>query len=222
LVEDQDQAWPRRKVHKGNDDQYALRRLGIRAGSESRLAGEPTPFPRVSQPGQQTTTGGRLRSRLRVQSKSGLDARPQRFVYQSRTFNNKTALSLADPPPAKGPNGFDALVVNACDHRSGVAAPLLAFRCLDQLGKGGLVMYGYVSQDLAVQLDIGFFQAVDKAAVWHPVLAGGGIDARDPQAAEIALAIAPVAIGIPQRLHHRLVTPAPEAMFASILTFGQL
>src|ERR1700704_5297509 len=35
--------------------------------------------------------------------------------------------------------------------------------------------------------------------------AGGGVDARDPQAAEVALAVAPVAVGVGVRLHQRLL-----------------
>src|SRR4051794_1843970 len=52
------------------------------------------------------------------------------------------------------------------------------------------VAHGDVGQDLAVEVDAGELQAVDEGAVAHVVLARGGVDAHDPQAAEVALAVA--------------------------------
>src|ERR671923_581835 len=64
---------------------------------------------------------------------------------------------------------------------------------------------GDVGQDLAVEVDAGELEAVDERAVAHAVLPRGGVDADDPQAAEVALAIAPVAIGVGVGLHDRLL-----------------
>src|SRR5215210_6931367 len=69
------------------------------------------------------------------------------------------------------------------------------------------VAHGDVGQHLAVQLDAGQLQAVHERAVAHALLAGGGVDAGDPQAAEVALAVAPVAIGVGVGLHDRLLGP---------------
>ena len=44
-----------------------------------------------------------------------------------------------------------------------------------------------------------------KVAVGHAVLARGGVDALDPQAAEVALAVAAVAVRVRVRLHDRFL-----------------
>src|SRR5262249_27279460 len=46
---------------------------------------------------------------------------------------------------------------------------------------------------------------VHELRVAHPVGFGRGVDAGDPQAAEVALAVAPVAVGVRVRLHQRLL-----------------
>ena len=46
---------------------------------------------------------------------------------------------------------------------------------------------GEIGEDLAVDADVGRLQAADEARVGRAVGAGGGVDARDPQAAEVAL-----------------------------------
>src|SRR4051794_33357385 len=60
-------------------------------------------------------------------------------------------------------------------------------------GEGLGVADGDVREDLAVELDAGELEAVHELAVAHAVLARGGVDARDPEAAEVALAVAAVA-----------------------------
>ena len=57
-----------------------------------------------------------------------------------------------------------------------------------------------VGQHLAVELDARPLQPVDELRIGQAVLAHAGVDALDPQAAEIALLVAPVAIGVAQRL----------------------
>src|SRR5207302_5774495 len=51
-------------------------------------------------------------------------------------------------------------------------------------------------EHLAVDLDSGLAQAVDDAAVGEPVQARRGVDARDPQGAELTLVLPPVAVGV--------------------------
>src|SRR6202041_1649438 len=55
-------------------------------------------------------------------------------------------------------------------------------------------------EDLAVHLDPGLFQAVDKSAVGQIVLADSGVDALDPKAAEFPLFDAAIAVCVLQRL----------------------
>src|SRR3954447_7342898 len=87
------------------------------------------------------------------------------------------------------PVGSGALesLVSAVSLRSGCR------RLAGGLGKSAErlgIAHGDVGQDLAVELDAGQLQAVHERAVGEVVLARGGVDARDPQAAEVALAVA--------------------------------
>src|SRR3954451_2913946 len=80
-----------------------------------------------------------------------------------------------------------------CDSRSGGRTlPGLVGKTSERLG----VAHGYVGQHLAVEFDAGQLQAVHELAVAQALLAGGGVDARDPEAAEVALLVAPVAVGV--------------------------
>ena len=56
--------------------------------------------------------------------------------------------------------------------------------------------HGHVGQNLAVQLDVGLQQAGDELAVAQAERTDGGVDADDPQPAEIALAVVAVAVGV--------------------------
>src|SRR5947209_4008244 len=53
---------------------------------------------------------------------------------------------------------------------------------------------GDVGQDLAVQLHAGELEAVHELRIGEVVLPGGRVDARDPQPAEVPLAVAAIAI----------------------------
>src|SRR4051812_49783565 len=64
---------------------------------------------------------------------------------------------------------------------------------LGESAEGLGVAHGDVGQHLAVELDAGQLEAVHERAVAHAVLARGGVDAGDPEAAEVALAVAAVA-----------------------------
>src|SRR5699024_6746871 len=59
---------------------------------------------------------------------------------------------------------------------------------LAQCGEGSGVGDSQLGQDLAVDLDLGQLQALDQAVVGHVVLASSGVDALDPQLAELTLA----------------------------------
>ena len=58
---------------------------------------------------------------------------------------------------------------------------------LGDRAESGHVVHGEIRQHLAVDFDAGLHQAVDDAAVAQAVDARRGIDARDPQGAELAL-----------------------------------
>src|ERR687888_2489604 len=91
-----------------------------------------------------------------------------------------------------------------------MGAVRLPRRLAGALGKAseGLgVADGDVCEYLAVQLDPGEGEAVHQLRVAHPVLTCRGVDARDPQAPEVALPVAPVAVGVGVGLHDRLLGP---------------
>jgi hypothetical protein len=62
---------------------------------------------------------------------------------------------------------------------------------------------------------------VHKAAVAQTVLASGGVDARNPQPAQVTATIAPVTISIPERFHHRFVGTPEQTVSGSVLPLGQ-
>jgi hypothetical protein len=59
-------------------------------------------------------------------------------------------------------------------------------------------------------------------AVWHAIETRRCIDAGNPQAPEIALAIPPVPMAIKERLEHSLIATPPEAMLTAVLALGDL
>src|ERR1700689_188240 len=67
---------------------------------------------------------------------------------------------------------------------------------LGETSEGVCVAHGDVGEHLAVELDAGQLEAVHQLRVAHAVDPRGGVDAGDPQAPEIALAVAPVAVGV--------------------------
>src|SRR5690606_14552219 len=85
-----------------------------------------------------------------------------------------------------------------------------------------LVEHGDVGENLAINLDRSLLQAVHEHAVGHAVLAGCGIDAGDPQGAELALLGAAIAIGILSGAHHRFVGNAEYVAAAAAETLGGL
>ena len=67
------------------------------------------------------------------------------------------------------------------------------------------VAHSDIRQHLPVELHAGQHQTVHERRIAHPVLPRRGVDPRDPQPAEVALAVAPVPVRIGVRLQQRLL-----------------
>src|SRR4051812_9870593 len=81
---------------------------------------------------------------------------------------------------------------------------------------------GDIGQHLAVELHLGQAQAVHELAVAHALLAGRGVDALDPQAAELALAVLAVAVGVGARLEQLLLRALVARMLLAAVALGPL
>src|SRR5688572_30628265 len=58
------------------------------------------------------------------------------------------------------------------------------------------IAHGEVGQNLPINLDAGLAQSADQRVVAHVVLASRGVDADDPESAEIALLVLAIAVRI--------------------------
>src|SRR2546423_2507360 len=87
---------------------------------------------------------------------------------------------------------------------------------LDQGAERLGVVDGQLGQDLAVDLDASQVQALDEAVVGHALGAGRGVDALDPQPAEVALAVLAVPVGVDEGVGDLLLRLAvqPRALAA--------
>src|SRR5690606_31193629 len=120
-----------------------------------------------------------------------------------------------------------AACASACASRSSVSRALTRGPSAPRLlgserffGRSGerreplLVVDGDVGKNLAIDLDLGAPETVHEPAVGQPVCARGRVDPRDPQRAELALALTAVAIrvlaGLDDRLLRDPVNPAPR------------
>src|SRR5690242_17648519 len=91
----------------------------------------------------------------------------------------------------------------------------------DRLEGIGFV-HGEISKHLAVDVEPGALHAVHELRISEALLAHPGIDALDPQRAEIALLGAPVAIGIAQPLLDLLDGDAEAALGPTAIALGEL
>ena len=91
---------------------------------------------------------------------------------------------------------------------------------VDQGLEGAGLMDREIGKNLAINLDTGALQPVHELRIGHAVLAHPGIDALDPQGAEIALAGTAVAIGVLSRLLDRLDGGAEDIFTPAVITFG--
>src|SRR5215217_3588122 len=81
---------------------------------------------------------------------------------------------------------------------------------------------GHVRQHLAVQADLRLRQAGDQLRVRQADRASRRVDADDPQAAEVPLALHAVAAGVVQGALNRLVRPTEAVLPAATETLGKL
>src|ERR1700730_5349057 len=75
----------------------------------------------------------------------------------------------------------------------------------DQFAEGRRVANRQIRQHLAIDVDAGEFQAVHELVVRHPLAARRRVDPGDPELAHVTLPRAAVAIGVLERMEHRLV-----------------
>src|SRR4051812_48541336 len=92
----------------------------------------------------------------------------------------------------------------------------------DESGERDRVVHGELGKDAAVDLDAGDLEALDEAVVRHAVLAGGGVDALDPQPAEVALARLAVAVGVDEGVGDLLLRLAVQPRALPAVTAGEL
>src|SRR6266568_770456 len=95
-------------------------------------------------------------------------------------------------------------------------------RAADQGGEGGGIADGEVGQHLAVERVPGSLEAGDELRIRDAVQAGGGVDAGDPQLAEVTLAILAAGVGEVEALLDGLLGDAVTARLHPVVATGQL
>jgi len=141
---------------------------------------------------------------------------------RAKAFNKKRSLRPSRITMLERAGKFDDPVVRTANNASRVQRALFAHQSrlmgrkmpLGHLGdcrECGRVAHGKIGQHLPVNRNPGATEPLDQPAIRQPVLPSGGVDPHNPQAPEIALASAPVSIGVPQRAHQRLMRPLVQA-----------
>ena len=108
------------------------------------------------------------------------------------------------------------------DNSHGRDAALGLLDAVDDSGEGGGFVHSEVGEDFAVDFDLGLGEGLDEAAVGEVETADGGVDAGDPEVAEIALAGLAVTIGPVLALHGGILGVAEKFTAASAVSFGFL
>ena len=92
----------------------------------------------------------------------------------------------------------------------------------DQCVKGSLVANRQIAQYLAVELDVGGFEALDEAAVADAGVAASGVQTNDPETAEIALLLPASGIRVLPRVLNGFLRVAKELGLIAEVAFGVL
>src|SRR5512135_1974009 len=95
-------------------------------------------------------------------------------------------------------------------------------RDLRQLLKRARIADGEIGEDFAVDFHAGLAQAVHQPVVREVVQPGGGVDARDPETAELAFLAAPIAVRIALRPLDALLGRLPQLAAPAEVAFGEL
>src|SRR5450759_63308 len=95
-------------------------------------------------------------------------------------------------------------------------------RPLDERGEPGGIVDRHVGEHLAVQVDLGLLEAVHEHGVRQAVEARAGVDAGDPQLADLALLGLAVAVGVLQRVLHLLLGGLERAALGTVITMRPL
>src|SRR5271157_5700545 len=109
-----------------------------------------------------------------------------------------------------------------CLNLSGRGVAKDGFRLLHESGEACGVIYGDVGQHLAVELDSGGLETVDELRVADVVDLGGGIDAHDPERAELAFFLLASAVSELQSALYGFLRCLVELRFCEEITAGAL
>src|SRR6185503_10029968 len=101
-----------------------------------------------------------------------------------------------------------------------LSGPEARFGLLDDLAERGLVEHREVGEHLAVHVDARLLQARHELAVGHARVAGAGVDAGDPERAELALLVAAIAVGVLAGPHDRLLGDLEYVPTAAAIPLG--
>src|SRR3954447_5554251 len=126
-----------------------------------------------------------------------------RFVWSLRICLSFGLSADVITEQKRAPLGAPGRSCWCCGSLSGRGLPGCLHESAERLG----VAHGDVGQNLAVQLDSGQLEPVHELRVAHAVELGGSVDAGDPQATEVALAVAAVAVGVRLRLDEGFLRP---------------
>src|SRR6266404_2700267 len=127
------------------------------------------------------------------------------FLPSRRTRTSSKAARLADASTSASARSTSAArgSVTASGREAG-----LGFLCDGR--KGRHVMYRKIGEHLAIDGETRLVQSVDQRAVAHSAQTRRGVDAGDPQRAELTLLFAPAAIGVLTGLDDRLLGGAED------------
>ena len=92
----------------------------------------------------------------------------------------------------------------------------------DNFGKGFFIVDGDISKNLAINLDICFFQTIDKAAVRQTMFSSGCINTYNPQSAKLSFSLFAITISILCCFNNGLLGNPINSASSPIITFGFL
>jgi hypothetical protein len=95
-------------------------------------------------------------------------------------------------------------------------------RLLGDCGEGFRIGHGQIGQHLPVQRNLRLPAAGDELVVREPVLPGRGVDPQDPEPAELALAVLPIAVGVGKRVLDLLFRLAVARVLEAPVALGLL